>query len=223
MLASCCRVLVVCGKGAERIVSPVSRASTAKGGSSAFRCPASSKWRARSTSNASAWVGSSSRSPLPPVSSAPPLAVRRRGAAAAFSSDGTAPRRPCRRAVKRLSPFSRIASRLHNSTATKASISFSRSTTRRTATELDTPGRQAGPRLAAEQRAEPVADQAVDDAPRLLGVDQVAVDLAGVLEGGFDGALGDLVDDDPIGVESFNASAMCQAIASPSRSGSAAR
>ena len=43
---------------------------------------------------------------------------------------------------------------------------------------LDAAGRQAGADLPAEQRAERVADEAVDDPARLLGVDEVRVDLA---------------------------------------------
>ena len=47
---------------------------------------------------------------------------------------------------------------------------------------LDTTGRQARANLAPQQRAERVADQAIEDAPRLLGVDEVVVDLAWVGE-----------------------------------------
>ena len=45
---------------------------------------------------------------------------------------------------------------------------------------LDAPGRQPGPDLAPEQRAQRVADQPVDDPAGLLGVDEVLVDLARV-------------------------------------------
>ena len=41
---------------------------------------------------------------------------------------------------------------------------------------LDAAGRQAAADLAREERAEGVADQPVDDAPRLLGIDEVLVD-----------------------------------------------
>ena len=43
---------------------------------------------------------------------------------------------------------------------------------------LDTAGADALLDLAPEERAEPVADQAVDDPTRLLGVDEVHVDVA---------------------------------------------
>ena len=43
---------------------------------------------------------------------------------------------------------------------------------------LDAAGRQAGPDLAREQRAQRVADEAVDDPAGLLGVDEVGVDVA---------------------------------------------
>ena len=47
---------------------------------------------------------------------------------------------------------------------------------------LDAAGRQAAADLARQQRAERVADEAVDDAPRLLRVDEVLVDVARVRE-----------------------------------------
>ena len=62
---------------------------------------------------------------------------------------------------------------------------------------LDAPGRQAALDLLAEERAQRVADQAVDDAARLLGVDEVHVDLARVGERLLDRRLGDLVEGDP--------------------------
>ena len=50
--------------------------------------------------------------------------------------------------------------------------------------------------LVPEQRRELVADQAVEHAPGLLGVDLVHVDLAGILDRLLDGVLGDLVEED---------------------------
>ena len=57
---------------------------------------------------------------------------------------------------------------------------------------LDTPGRQARSDLAPQQRAERVADEPIEDAPRLLRVDEVVVDLARVGESVADGVGGDL-------------------------------
>ena len=111
---------------------------------------------------------------------------------------------------------------VQDSTGTNASISVSRSTTRRTATDCTRPAESPGAHLAPQQRREPVADQAVDDAACLLCGDQRAVDLAGMRERRVDGELGDLVEDDAVGVARPSASARCHAIASPSRSGSAA-
>ena len=62
---------------------------------------------------------------------------------------------------------------------------------------LDAPGRQAAADLARQERAERVADEPVDDPPRLLGVDEVHVDLARVGERLADGRLGDLVEGHP--------------------------
>ena len=62
---------------------------------------------------------------------------------------------------------------------------------------LHAAGGQAAPDLAADQRAELVADQPIDDAPRLLRVDQVEVDGARVGECLVDGALGDLAEGHP--------------------------
>ena len=62
---------------------------------------------------------------------------------------------------------------------------------------LDAAGGEAAADLAREQRAERVADQAVHDAPRLLGVHEVHVDVARVREGLADGALGDLAEGHP--------------------------
>ena len=63
---------------------------------------------------------------------------------------------------------------------------------------LDPTGRQAAADLARQERAERVADEPVDDPPRLLGVDEVRVDLARVGERVADGAAGDLVEGDPL-------------------------
>ena len=58
----------------------------------------------------------------------------------------------------------------------------------------------------------------------LLGVDQVVVELARVLRGLLDVSLGDLVEDHArTGTLGFRTSSRCQAMASPSRSGSVAR
>ena len=62
---------------------------------------------------------------------------------------------------------------------------------------LDAAGGQAAADLARQERAERVADQAVDDAARLLRVDEVRVDVARVRERLPDGALGDLAERHP--------------------------
>ena len=49
--------------------------------------------------------------------------------------------------------------------------------------------------LAPQHRRYLVAVEAVEDAPGLLGVDEAAVELAGVLDGGPDGGWRDLVED----------------------------
>ena len=59
---------------------------------------------------------------------------------------------------------------------------------------LHPPGREAAADLAADQRAELVADQPIDDAACLLRVHQVQVDAARIGEGLVDGALGDLAE-----------------------------
>ena len=58
------------------------------------------------------------------------------------------------------------------------------------------PRREAAAHLLAQQRAETVADEPVEDAPRLLGVHQIDVDLAGMLESRADGRFRDLVEHD---------------------------
>ena len=63
---------------------------------------------------------------------------------------------------------------------------------------LHAPRRQAAADLARQQRAQRVADEAVDDAAGLLGVDEVAVDVARAGERLADRALGDLVERDPM-------------------------
>ena len=65
---------------------------------------------------------------------------------------------------------------------------------------LDAAGRQAAADLAREQRAERVADQAVDDPPRLLGVDEVAGRCRAGGERLADRALGDLAEGHPAGL-----------------------
>ena len=62
---------------------------------------------------------------------------------------------------------------------------------------LDAAGGQSATYLARQERAERVADEPVDDAPGLLGVDQVHVDRARVGERLADGRLGDLAEGDP--------------------------
>ena len=72
---------------------------------------------------------------------------------------------------------------------------------------LHPPGGEALLDLVPQQRAQLVAHQAVDHAPRLLGVDEVAVDGPGVLEGLLDGVAGDLVEHDPAGLHRAGAGA----------------
>ena len=54
--------------------------------------------------------------------------------------------------------------------------------------------------LLPEDGRELEADQTVEDAARLLGVDQIHVDRAGLLDGFEDGPLGDFVEDDTLGL-----------------------
>ena len=72
----------------------------------------------------------------------------------------------------------RSASIVQYSRAVNARISRSRSTTSRTATDWTRPADRPPLDLLAEERAQRVADEAVDDAARLLRVDEVHVDLA---------------------------------------------
>ena len=58
-------------------------------------------------------------------------------------------------------------------------------------------GREPGHHLAPEDRADLVAVEPVEDPSRLLGLDQVHVDLSRVLHRGADRARGDLVEDHP--------------------------
>ena len=57
-------------------------------------------------------------------------------------------------------------------------------------------GAEPGLDLLPEHRREHVAVQPIDDAAALLGVDELEVDVARVLDGRADGLLGDLVEDD---------------------------
>ncbi len=62
---------------------------------------------------------------------------------------------------------------------------------------LDPTRRQTGRDLLPQDRRHLVAVEAIEDAPRLLGVDQAAVELAGVGDGLLDGLRGDLVEHHP--------------------------
>ena len=119
----------------------------------------------------------------------------------ASSRDRRARRRRSARARPRsVSPaaVARRASIVQYSRAVNAVISRSRSTTSRTATDWTRPADRPPRTLRDEQRAQRVADQAVDDAARLLRVDEVHVDLARVRERLADRRLGDLVEGDPL-------------------------
>ena len=63
---------------------------------------------------------------------------------------------------------------------------------------LHAAGGQAGHDLLPQHRGDLVAVEAVQDPARLLGLDQVHVELAGVLRRLLDGGLGDLVEDHPL-------------------------
>ena len=62
---------------------------------------------------------------------------------------------------------------------------------------LDPAGRKAPGDLLPQEGADEIPGQPVEDAPRLLGVEQVEVDLAEVLEGRLDAFFGDLVEGHP--------------------------
>ena len=63
---------------------------------------------------------------------------------------------------------------------------------------LDAPGTQvSAPDFFPEERAELVADHAVEEPPRLLGVDHIHVDRAGLAECILDGPFGDFVERHP--------------------------
>ena len=63
---------------------------------------------------------------------------------------------------------------------------------------LNPAGAQAPSHLFPEERREGVAHQAIQDAPRFLGMDKLHVELAGLLQGSPDGFLGDLVEHHPL-------------------------
>ena len=62
---------------------------------------------------------------------------------------------------------------------------------------LDPAGRQPPGDLLPQERADEIAGEPVEDAPRLLGVEQVEIDLAEALEGRLDALLGDLIEGHP--------------------------
>src|SRR5581483_2831353 len=63
---------------------------------------------------------------------------------------------------------------------------------------LHAPGGQAAPHFVPEQRADFVTDQPVQHAARLLRINQIVVDLNGLLESFLNGRFGDLVEEDAI-------------------------
>ena len=73
--------------------------------------------------------------------------------------------------------------------------SRSRSTTMRMAGLCTRPAERPLPHDLPQHRGDLVAEEAVEDAAGLLGVHQPAVEVAGRLQGGPDGAGGDLVED----------------------------
>ena len=112
------------------------------------------------------------------------------------------------------------------SDGTNASISRSRSTTRRRATDCTRPALERRATFLLEQIAERIADDAVENAPRFLSVDAVHVDLARMGDGVLHrrAVISLKVMRKTRGSSSRpKASSMCQAMASPSRSGSVAR
>ena len=72
------------------------------------------------------------------------------------------------------------------STGLKALISCSRSTINRTATVCTRPAESPRRTLSHKQRRNFIADQAIEHAPGLLGVNQIAVDRTAVFKGGLD-------------------------------------
>ena len=114
---------------------------------------------------------------------------------AACRRSGRAPRRSVSPAA-----VARIASSVQYSRAVNASISRSRSTTRRTATDWTRPADRPDADLPRQQRAQRVADEPVDDPAGLLGVDEVRVDVARMGERLADRALGDLAEGHPLGL-----------------------
>ena len=63
---------------------------------------------------------------------------------------------------------------------------------------LDPSGTQAPGDLLPEQRGEGVTHQAIEDPPGFLGMDELHIELSGLLQGATDGLLGDLVEDHPL-------------------------
>ena len=102
---------------------------------------------------------------------------------------------------------------------------------------LHAAGGETSPNLVPEQRGNLIAHEAIENAPGLLRIHEILVDVAGVLESFTDGALRDFVESDAadaLGSSSFfffffllplspSSSARWAAMASPSRSGSGAR
>ena len=78
-------------------------------------------------------------------------------------------------------------------------ISRSRSTISRTATDCTRPCGECRFDLLPEDGREFESDEAVEDAPGLLGIDEIHVDGPGFLDGLEDGAFGDFVEYDPLG------------------------
>lgn len=68
---------------------------------------------------------------------------------------------------------------------------------------LDSSGREGGLDFLPQHRRQLETDDAVEDATRLLGVDQIEVDVAGVLDGVEYGVLCDFVENDAAGVAGF--------------------
>ena len=59
---------------------------------------------------------------------------------------------------------------------------------------LNPPGGKTSLDLLPQERRQAIADQAIEDATRLLGIDLLEIDLPGLQEGRFHRALGDLVE-----------------------------